>query len=135
MTLQMVWPEKKIFPDKNILVKYKINQRCNNFTRHRTTIFGTQQHILICYRCTHPLSKVTSKRRLFMSLQTLKRRPLRSQNESFYDVFFWRLLHVWYRRSWNLRTRLKTSSNGISRHSLNIIQGSFRPNLYCFWTK
>ncbi len=35
-----------------------------------------------------PLRKVTSIGHLFMSLQTLKRCPLRSQNESFYDIFF-----------------------------------------------
>ncbi len=36
---------------------------------------------------TCPLGKVTSSGRLFMSLQTLKRRPPRSQIERFYDVF------------------------------------------------
>ncbi len=69
----------------------------------------------------NPLGKVTSSGRLFMSLQTLKRRPLRSHNERFYDVFFLRVLHVRYRRSWNLHTRLKTSLNVVSGHIFNII--------------
>ena len=38
----------------------------------------------------------TSFQRLCHKSRTLKRRPLKSQNESFYDVFFWRVLHVRY---------------------------------------
>ncbi len=80
-------------------------------------------------------AKLRPKDVFLKSLQTLKRRPLRSQNESLYDVFFWRVLHVWYRPSCNLRTRLKTSSNVVNGHHFNIIWGSFRLNSYCLWTK
>lgn len=43
--------------------------------------------------------------------RTLKWRPLKRQNESFYDVFFRRLLDVQYRRLQDVYRRLKLRSD------------------------